>query len=171
MPSIRQFHLLLLVIVICCPAPAQALRFRIVNAPPAMLLLSIGSGGSRIDRVSFNVQAADLGTGIPIRGNPPIRIVVANRATPGGSRVAVLTADSSAPLQNGNFAVPFSVIHWTSQDNDIPSGRYNDSSNQFLLSFDNSRQISDQLRFFYDNTGILEAGTYTGRITYTLTMP
>lgn len=171
MPSIRPFLPLFLVTMLACPGPAGAVRFRVINAPPAMLLLSIGSGGPRIDRVSFNVQASELGNGIPIRGNPPIHIVVANRATPGGSRVAVLTADSSIPLQNGNHTVPLSVISWTSQDDDIPAGRYDDSSNQFLLSFSNSQLISDQHRFFYDNADILEAGTYTGRVTYTLTMP
>jgi hypothetical protein len=171
MPSIRLITLLFLFTALACPVPAGAVRFRVINAPPAMLLLSIGSSGSRIDRVSFNVKAAELGNGIAIRGNPPIRIVVANRATPGGSRIAMLTADSSTPLQNGNHTVPLSVISWTSQDGDIPAGRYDDSSNQFLLSFPNSQQISDQHRFFYDNADILEAGTYTGRVTYTLTMP
>lgn len=171
MLSMRLFSQLFLVVALACPLPAGAVRFRIINAPPASLLLSIGSGGPRIDRVTFNVQAAELGNGVPIRGNPPIRIVVANRATPGGSRVAVLTADSSLPLQNGSHTVPLSVISWTSQDGDIPAGRYDGSSSQFLLSFDNSQLISEQHRFFYDNADVLEAGTYTGRVTYTLTMP
>jgi hypothetical protein len=171
MAATRAFSMLLLITVAGCPTPSHAVRFRVINAPPPMLQLSIGSGGSRIDSVTFKVQSGELGNGIAIRGNPPIQILVANRATPSNSRVAMLTADSSIPLRNGNHTVPFSVISWTARDENIPTGRYDGSSSQFLLSFRNSRQITDQHRFFYDNTGVLEAGTYNGRVTYTLTMP
>ena len=46
-----------------------------------------------------------------------------------------------------------------------------DCYNQFLLSFPNSFLVLDYHRFIYDNTSILEAGRYTGRVTYTLSMP
>lgn len=171
MTSTRSLFTLILVTALTCPASAQAVRFRVINAPPAMLLLSIGSSGSRIDRVSFRVQSRELGNGVAIRGNPPVQIVVANRATPADSRLAVLTADSSIPLRNGNHTVPLTVISWTARDGDIPGGRFDGSSSQYLMSFRNSQQFSDQHEFFYDNTGVLEAGTYNGRVTYTLTMP
>ena len=108
---------------------------------------------------------------MPVGGNPPVHIIVANRATPANSRTAVLTADSSVPLLNDSHSVPLTVISWTSSDGEIPSGRYDGSGSQFLLSFTNSQQIRDKLEFFYDNTDILKAGTYEGRVTYTLTMP
>jgi hypothetical protein len=134
-------------------------------------MLSIGPGGARIGEVAFRISAGDLGNGIELRGNPGMNITVANRATPSNSRVAVLTVDSSIPLRNGSHAAPFTSISWVARDSNIPSGRYDASSNQFLFSFANSQQVRDRHRFFYDNTGILEVGTYTGRVTYTLTMP
>jgi len=83
----------------------------------------------------------------------------------------VLTVDSSIPLTNGAATLPFTEISWTSRDGDVPAGRYDGSNNQFLLSFPNSFLIRDSHRFSYENTSILEAGTYTGRVTYTLSMP
>jgi len=171
MPVTRTLLLLLLVTALGWAAPSQALRFRVINAPPPMLLLSIGSGGSHIDRVKFRVTSAELGNGNPVGGKPPVQIIVANRATPANSRTAVLTVDSSIPLRNGDHTVPFTVISWTTSDGEIPSGRYDGSGSQFLLSFGNSQLIRDKHEFFYDNTDILRAGTYEGRVTYTLTMP
>lgn len=171
MPASRTSFLLLLVTALGWATPAEALRFRVINAPPPMLLLSVGSGGSHIDRVSFKIKSNELGNGVPVGGKPPVHIIVANRATPANSRTAVLTADSSVPLLNDSHSVPLTVISWTSSDGEIPSGRYDGSGSQFLLSFTNSQQIRDKLEFFYDNTDILKAGTYEGRVTYTLTMP
>ncbi|MBT8116639.1 MAG: hypothetical protein KJO66_02310 [Gammaproteobacteria bacterium] len=134
-------------------------------------MLSIGPGGARIGEVAFKINSRDLGTGVPLRGKPDINIRVANRATPSNSRVAVLTVDSSVPLRNGPYTAPFTSISWTAKKGNIPSGRYDGSSSQFLFSFSNSQEVRDKHRFYYDNTGILEVGTYTGRVTYTLTMP
>ena len=161
-----------LLITACLAAwPVQSAVFSVRNRPPAEIQLTIGSGGSHISEVKFNVKAGELGNGSPIRGNPPIRIVVANRATPNYSRTAVLTVDSSIPLTNGAATLPFTEISWTSRDGDVPAGRFDGTSNQFLLSFPNSFLIRDSHRFSYENTSILEAGTYTGRVTYTLSMP
>jgi len=134
-------------------------------------MLTIGPGGAKIGEVSFKIKSAELGNGIAIRGKPDIQIRVANRAVPSNARVAVLTVDSSTPLTNGTHTTPFTSISWTAKDGNIPSGRYDGSSSQFLFSFPNSQEVKDKHRFFYDNAGILEVGTYTGRVTYTLTMP
>ena len=162
-----------LVFIAACLAawPAPCAVFSVRNRPPAEIQLTIGSGGSHISVVRFNVSAGQLGNGTPIRGNPPVRVVLANRATPNFSRTAVLTVDSSTPMTNGSAILPFTTISWTSRDGDVPAGRYDGSSNQFIVSFPNSFLIRDSHRFSYDNTSILEAGTYTGRVTYTLSMP
>ena len=108
---------------------------------------------------------------VPIRARPDVKIAVANRATPNNSRVAVLTVDSSIPLRNGAHNTPFTSISWISRKGIIPSGRYDGSSSQFQFSFSNSQEFSDKHSFYYDNAAVLKAGTYTGRVTYTLTMP
>jgi len=155
----------------CYVAPSQSAKFKISNKPAPGVMLSIGPGGARIGEVAFRIKSRDLGNGVALRGKPDMKITVANRATPSNSRVAVLSVDSSIPLRNGSHTAPFTSISWVARDNNIPSGRYDGSSNQFLFSFANSQQVDDKHRFFYDNTGILEVGTYTGRVTYTLTMP
>ena len=79
--------------------------------------------------------------------------------------------DSATPLRNGTGELRFSTISWTSRNNRIPAGSFDDSSNQTLLTFDNSTRIGDVLQFRYANSTVLEAGVYSGRVTYTLTMP
>lgn len=161
-----------LLLAACMSAcPAYSAVFTVRNRPPAQIQLTIGGGGSHISAVRFNVQPGELGNGTPIQGNPPIRVVIANRATPNYSRTAVLSVDSSTPLTNGAATLPFTAFSWTSRDGDVPAGRFDGSNNQFLLSFPNSFSIRDSHRFFYDNTAILEAGSYTGRVIYTLSMP
>ena len=167
----RSLCVFLAIAAACYMAPSQAAKFKINNKPPSGVMLSIGPGGARIGEVAFKIKARDLGNGVALRGKPDMNITVANRATPGNSRVAVLSVDSSIPLRNGSHTAPFTSISWVARDNNIPSGRYDGSSNQFLFSFANSQQVKDKHQFFYDNTGILEVGTYTGRVTYTLTMP
>jgi hypothetical protein len=171
MPLTRSLCILLFTTATCCTAPAQAAKFKVNNKPPPGVMLQIGKGGAKIDEVAFKIRARDLGTGVPIRGKPDIKITVANRAAPSNSRVAVLTVDSSIPMSNGAHNTPFTSISWVAKDGNIPSGRYDGSSSQFLFSFPNSQEVKDKHRFFYDNIGILEVGTYTGRVTYTLTMP
>jgi hypothetical protein len=167
----RSLCLLLVTAVSCCAGPAQAAKFKIDNSPPPGVMLSIGKGGAKISEVAFKIKSRDVGTGVPIKGKPDIKITVANRAAPSNSRVAVLTVDSSIPMRNGAHTAPFTSISWVAKDNNIPSGRYDGSSSQFLFSFPNSQEFKDKHRFYYDNVGILEAGVYTGRVTYTLTMP
>lgn len=167
----RSLCILLFTAANCCAVPAQAAKFKIDNKLPPGVMLSIGKGGTKISEVAFKIKARDLGSGVPIQGKPDIKITVANRAAPSNSRVAVLTVDSSIPLRNGTHTAPFTSISWVARDGNIPSGRYDGSSSQFLFSFPNSQEIKDRHRFFYDNVGILEVGTYTGRVTYTLTMP
>jgi hypothetical protein len=152
-------------------APLQAAKFKINNKPPPGVMLSIGPGGAKIGEVAFKIKAVDLGNGVALRGKPDMKITVANRAAPSNSRVAVLTVDSSIALRNGSHTAPFTSISWIAKDGNIPSGRYDGSASQFLFSFANSQEVKDKHRFYYDNTGILEVGTYTGRVTYTLTMP
>ena len=72
----------LLVTALVMTWPAQSAVFSVRNKPPPQIQLTIGSGGSQISEVKFNVTASELGNGTPVRGNPPVRSVVANRATP-----------------------------------------------------------------------------------------
>ena len=152
--------------------PAHGVTISIGNGAP-QLRLTVGSGGGTIDVVSFNIAAASIGNGVAIVGAPTITIVARARATLANSRTATLTADSSSMLRNAASGgqLSFSAISWTASDSDIPSGSFAGMAGQVLATFLNSRQVTTTHTFRYANTQILDAGTYTGRITYTLTMP
>jgi hypothetical protein len=149
----------------------RAASFRVQNGPTPSVSLTVGSSGAAIDQVSFQVGSGQLGNGQPVTGSPAIRITVTNRAVPPFSRTATLTMDSSTPLRNGTSELRFSTISWTSRSNRIPAGKFDDSSDQTLLTTDNPRNTGDVLQFRYANSSMLEAGVYSGRVTYTLTMP
>ena len=86
-----------------------------------------------------------------------------------------VTVNSSAPLINGvGDSLPFSEIAWVTRDGDIPAGQFDESANQFLMNYtfaptNRGRGVIDYLTFSYTNTRIYPAGTYTGRVTYTVT--
>lgn len=149
---------------------AHAVTIVLADGPP-LIFVQIGSGGATIDQVSFNVAVANVGNGTPVAGAPVILVAVAARATIGGSRTAQLTANSVVPLVNGAATLPFASISWTASDADIPSGTFNGTAAQLLVQFQNSRLLFSNHTFSYANTLVLQAGTFTGRITYTVTMP
>jgi len=98
-------------------------------------------------------------------------------------RTATLTADSSAPLTSGGATIPFSQFAWTSSapgggpngclnaPATIPSGVFSATAGQPLISFNTSRRACMCAQFRYLNQSVVSAGTYTGRVTYTLSMP
>ena len=97
-------------------------------------------------------------------------------AAPNG--FAALTASVPANLTNvDGSTIPFDQISWVSGPiNDptpaIPSGTFAAGAmTQLIYSMPESRWIESCLRFNYANTQQVQAGTYTGRVTYTLTAP
>lgn len=149
-------------------APSQATTFTIAPGSRA-LLVQIGSAGATIDTVTFTLTSANVGNGTPIAGTPGILVNVAARDTV--TRTVQLVADSATPLSNGASTLSFTSISWTASDADIPSGTFSGASGQLIVQFRTNRQIFNTHTFRYANTQILQPGTYTGRITYTITMP
>ena len=181
-------------------APAHALIFNLGNSPTRQLHLQVGTGGNgaqvmpvnpTVDVVSVTVPAAALGnsasqvmsTSNPntIDPYPPVSLtcsdgrqvlVSAIARVPFGVANATLTVNSSVPLTNASgVSLPFSQISWASSDGSIPSGTFNTGAAQTLLNMTTSRQYESCHTFSYANTGIVAAGTYRGRVTYTLSMP
>lgn len=180
--------------------PAQALVFNLGNSPTRQLHLQVGTGGDgvqtmpvnpTVDVVSVTVPASALGnsasqvmsTSNPntIDPYPPVRLtcsdgrqvlVSAIARVPFGVANATLTVNSSAPLTNATGeTLPFSQISWTSSDGSIPSGTFNTGAAQTVLNMTTSQQYESCHTFRYANTGVVAAGTYRGRVTYTLSMP
>jgi hypothetical protein len=170
--------LIFMVVSLACGRPTLARGMDVaisdaivILASPVIMTLRIGSSGSTIDRVTFPV------TGIPgsgavagtSTGTNPVPFQASGRLT--GPGTVSLTANSSQPLINasGN-SIPFNQISWQGSG-DLASGRFNGTANQLILqrstgtTFNN---ISGTMAFSYDNTLFVPSGTYSGRVTYTL---
>ena len=96
--------------------------------------------------------------------------------TPGAAANATLTVISPASLVSGADAIPFSAISWVSGGNGdatptIPSGTFAGGTTQTLLSVTRNTWFESCLQFNYANSAVFPAGTYTNRVTYTLTVP
>jgi hypothetical protein len=133
------------------------------------LLVQIGTAGGTIDKVTFTLTAANVGNGVPVVGVPGILVNVAARDTV--TRTVQVVVDSSAPLVNGASTLSFTSISWTASDADIPSGTFSGAAGQLIMTFPTNVQLYNTHTFSYANTQVLQPGTYTGRVTYTITMP
>lgn len=90
---------------------------------------------------------------------------------------ATLRAASPANLVNaGGQTIPFTQIGWTSSGNGdsgtqpFPAGTFV-GGNQVIGSINRNQWAESCHTFSYANNAIVAAGTYTGRVTYTLSTP
>jgi hypothetical protein len=151
-----------------------------------------GSGGG-IQRVSVTVPAASLGNGTPqaMTGNASqlssnydgYAFCNAGQIYVGGfyrnffSGTATLTVTAPTGLSNGSGdTIPFSQISWTSSGNGdtgaqpVPSGTFTGGM-QVLASYPVNSWRESCLSFSYANANLVASGSYTGRVTYTLSAP
>ncbi len=156
--------------VVIAAGPTPRIRLHVGTVPGGGGCTYPGNSGV-INTVTFTVTAANLGSGTPVTGAPVIRIHTEGRRGGGPDRTVTLTADSSAPLSNGAATIPFTQISWVASDADIPSGTFAGAAGQVLVSYTTSRQVCNNHTFSYANAQVVESGTYTGRVTYTLSMP
>jgi hypothetical protein len=90
---------------------------------------------------------------------------------------ATLTATPSGPLTNGaGDSIPFTQIRWTSSGigdtggQPFPSGTFTGAT-QSIGTINRNQWAESCHTFSYLNAAIVPAGTFTGRVTYTLTAP
>ena len=147
-----------------------------------------------VNRVSATVPAANLGAGTVamttdstvaasaydgyIFCSVPSQVYVAGFfRTPGASANATLTATAPSALTNASGdAIPFNTVSWISGGNGdatatIPSGTFVGGAPQTLLSVARNTWFESCLQFNYANAQVVPAGTFTGRVSYTLTAP
>ena len=179
------FRQLFILLICTLPAIAQAIHVQIGFTNP-FVYIQIGHGqysslglwgppANLIDEVSFTFPAGvQPGDGTPITGTPD-RIPIAVLAYSGGGRANFrVTIDSSQPLTNGaGDTIPFSKFSWTTRNGHIGSGTFNDTANQlwqqYSFNFPRGRGVLDFMTFEFANDQIYRPGTYTGRVTYTIT--
>jgi hypothetical protein len=108
--------------------------------------------------------------------NPPTQVYVGGWARlPAGSGNAVLSVSSPASLTSGGNTIPFTQISWSSTANgntapDIPAGTFNGGTFT-LANIAAGTWVENCHSFTYANTAVVAAGTYTGRVTYSLALP
>lgn len=167
---------------------------------PRRIIMQVGSANTTVNNVTFNVNNATLFLNqTPVTGTPgngttattpangtEIRVTTRIPTNTGGVRVT-LTVDSSAGLTCvggsgcGATVIPFSTVSWTSYNLDtafpgfdIQNGAFTGSATQQLTNYvvtGGSVTMSNVLIFQYNNATLYPFGQYTGRVTYTATMP
>lgn len=152
------------------------------------------ANNATINLVSVSVPAAAVGNGIAQTMtsnsaasvsfydgyavcNPPDQVYVGGWSRPGllGSGSAVLSVTTPANLTNaGGSTIPFAQINWTSTANgntnpDIAAGTFGGTVT--LATIAANTWVEDCLTFSYKNTNLVASGIYSGRATYTLSLP
>jgi hypothetical protein len=95
---------------------------------------------------------------------------------PSGTSSAILSVTSPASLTNGaGDSIAFNRISWVSGGvgdaiPTIPSGTFTGAT-QTLYTFASNTWAESCLAFKYANSSVVPPGTYTGRVTYTLSAP
>ena len=158
------------------------------------LILQIGSTNATINTVNFSVAGGSVGNGVavtstnvtPASPTCPVNTVLIDaqaRSQAANPRTATLSVNSSTPLTTGTFTIPFSQFAWTSSTPGgggngclnapvtIPSGTFTGGTAQSLIVINTSSRACVCAQFSYLNQNVVSAGTYTGRVTYTLAMP
>jgi hypothetical protein len=99
------------------------------------------------------------------------------RTTAAGTNTATVTATLPASLTDATGdAIPFSQISWTTGGNGdsgaepFPAGSFN-ATTLSVGSISQNHWAESCWTFSYANTVVPAAGTYTGRVTYTLSAP
>jgi hypothetical protein len=95
----------------------------------------------------------------------------------GNPATASLTVTAPSTLTNAALnTIPFNTISWISGGigdavATIPSGVFVGGAEQSLLTVARNTWFESCLSFNYSNAQIVSSGTFTGRVTYTLTAP
>jgi hypothetical protein len=164
-------RLLALSLLLAFSLPGHALRFSVAARPP-FVFIQVGHGElstygllgppvAQVDQVTFPLPpGVQFGDGTPIVGTPVIPIALLGYSS-GNQANYLVTIDSSGGLVNGNGdVIPFSDLSWTTQDGFLQ--QYNRRGRR-------ARGVVDYLTFSYANTSTYPGGTYSGRVTYTIT--
>ena len=153
------------------------------------------ANNATVNVVSVTVPAASVGSGVaqamttnstasqsPYDGfvfcNLPGQLYIGGfyRSTT-NTGAATVRATSPANLVNaGGQTIPFNQISWTSSGNGdtgaqpFPAGTFVGGS-QTIGSINRNQWAESCHTFSYANSSVVAAGTYTGRVTYTLSTP
>lgn len=163
------------------------------------IFLQVGNGANNanfgtVNLVSVIVPAAAVGNGIAqamttnstqansfydgyATCNPPAQMYVGSYFRQPSTTASTATVQITSPisLTSGTDIIPFNRISWTSTANgnataDIPAGTFVGGT-QFLVNIGSNTWLENCHIFSYANSAVVPAGTFTGRVVYTMTAP
>jgi hypothetical protein len=160
------------------PAVAR-LDFRIVV--PRMIFLSVGTGtnfadNTTVDRVDFNLTAADVGSGVAVAGalGTGAGYPVPVRVLGNGGNITLTANGVAGGLTNGVQTVPWTQITGTSSSLALPNPAIGNGVAGAASTLTATAGVVNQSAtwsFSYANSAAVAAGTYNGRVTYTAALP
>ncbi|MBV9621420.1 MAG: hypothetical protein JO341_10405 [Gammaproteobacteria bacterium] len=151
-----------------------------------------------INKVSVTVPAAAVGNGTAqamttdsaqahsfwdnyVFCNPPQELYIGGfyRATNNGTGTVLVSATVPTALVDGaGDTLSFGKVSWTSRGNGdgniaqpFPAGTFNAGTVQTIGTIGQNQWAESCWTFSYKNDSVTAAGTYTGRVLYTLTAP
>lgn len=145
-----------------------------VTVPAAQL-----GNGTDLPMTSDSTQSTSLyADGYTTCPTPASQVMVgAGYRRNSGSANATLTVSSPTSLTNaGGDTIPFTEIRWTvaapgsGAPNVIPAGTFNGGT-QTLATVPGNTYLENCHSYIYANNAVRAAGTYNGRVTYTLSSP
>ncbi len=135
---------------------------------------SIGSGTAQAMTSNSTVSQSPIDAFVFC--NPPSQVYIGAWSRPGaGSGVATLTVTTPTSLISSSGSIPFSQISWVMSGNgdtvfQFPNGSFTGGT-QSLGNLPANTWKEQCMTFSYANSVVPAAGTYTGRATYTLSLP
>lgn len=138
---------------------------------PQILFLRVGSPGATIDTVRFEPTIVPTGVWIDATGGGMQQIQIAGIILP--STTIRLTADSSVPLSDGSFNIPFTNIRasGTGAFSSVSDLAFTGATDQIIWSSTGPGLRQGTFTYQYLNAAPHPTGYYSGTVTYTLAVP
>ena len=158
------------------PGNAATARLDFQVLIPRFLLFRVGTAGSTVDLVTFDIAASGIelgnGTAIPATTGGDVDVQLLTN-TPGD---IAISASTTGPLTNGGTgSISFDEISTVVLNGNINPPTLTDGGSAPVAFTGGVGNHTGQWRFSYDNTAVPEEGTYggagVGTVTYTATLP
>lgn len=140
---------------------------------PRFISFQVGTTGATIDKVIFNVAAANVGSGTAVAPTSGAPVAVTLKGNGGAIN---LTADTTGTsMTNGTETIPYTQITSTLASGSITAPTLVENGISAAVAVPTSSgRVTDRVAtwtYSYANTAIVGAGTYAGQVKYTATMP
>lgn len=145
-----------------------------VDVPPTQV-----GNGTALPMTSNSTQSTSLyGDGNSTCPTPASQVMVGAgyRRNSGTGSATLSVVSPTALTTTAGDAIPFTEISWTVSapgsglPNVIPAGTFNGST-QTLVTIAGNSYVENCHTYRYANSAVRAAGTYSGRVTYTLSAP